>query len=430
MKAEINLLYKGGDKMANDIDINSLSVRTASDSDYLIASVGSRASRVKISSVKSSASNWSSMQNKPFDSVDADDFGITTNTFTGKSTLSISKNITDKVHSHTNKKVLDKFSESNETGVLLYDGKRLEASGIPWNGVSGKPFDEISEDDLAVTDNKLLLSEDIKSQLHSHTNKEIIDKFSTDSEGQLLFDGKAIKGDSAGLDFTALSNSLTGGSLSGISITPNADAQTFDISVNADSIMQNISINDDGFWVINGTVTTVNGKGQDGADGKDGISPTVTATTTSTGVTINITDSNGTQSVGILNGTDGSDGKSAYQTAVDNGFSGDEEAWIKSLHGKDGVTTISTEKTDMTCIFRADGWSSTVPYTQTVQVDGITESLNPRIDVIISDNVAVGKKEEIAFSYFTRVTTGDGILTAYCYETKPNVDLNIMIEVV
>ena len=40
------------------------------------------------------------------------------------------------------------------------------------------------------------------------------------------------------------------------------------------------------------------------------------------------------------------------------------------------------------------------------------------------------KKEEIAFSYVTKVTTGDGILTAYCYETKPDVDLNIMIEVI
>ena len=44
--------------------------------------------------------------------------------------------------------------------------------------------------------------------------------------------------------------------------------------------------------------------------------------------------------------------------------------------------------------------------------------------------MVTGKKEEIAFSYFTRVTTGDGILTAYCYETKPDVDLNIMIEVI
>lgn len=177
-------------------------------------------------------------------------------------------------------------------------------------------------------------------------------------------------------------------------------------------------------------------KGDNGTDGQNGISPTVTATIASTGVTLQITDINGTQNVTILNGingengTNGSDGKSAYQIAANNGFEGTEQEWIESLHGEDGVTTISTKKIDKTCIFTAEGWSNTVPYTQTVQVDGITATLNPRIDIIVSDNVAVGKKEEIAFSYFTRVTTGEGILTAYCYETKPNVDLNIMIEVV
>lgn len=165
-------------------------------------------------------------------------------------------------------------------------------------------------------------------------------------------------------------------------------------------------------------------------NGANGISPTVTATVTSTGVDITITDVNGIQSVGIRNGADGNNGKSAYQSALDNGFTGTEVEWLASLQGKDGITTIQTTKVDKTCTFSVDGWSDTVPYTQTVAVEGITETLNPRIDLIVSDNVVTGLKEEIAFSYFTRVTTDDGILTAYCYETKPDVDLNIMIEVI
>lgn len=36
-------------------------------------------------------------------------------------------------------------------------------------------------------------------------------------------------------------------------------------------------------------------------------------------------------------GRDGADGKSAYQIAVDGGFSGDEEEWLASLKGKDGA---------------------------------------------------------------------------------------------
>lgn len=170
--------------------------------------------------------------------------------------------------------------------------------------------------------------------------------------------------------------------------------------------------------------------GMQGKKGDDGFSPTVTATVVSNGVDLTIVDKNGTQNVGIRNGTDGTDGKSAYELAVESGYTGTEEEWLASLHGEDGITTIQTTKVDKTCTFTADGWNDVVPYTQTVAVEGITESLNPRIDLIVSDNVVTGKKEEIAFSYFTRVTTGDGILTAYCYETKPNIDINIMIEVI
>ncbi len=166
------------------------------------------------------------------------------------------------------------------------------------------------------------------------------------------------------------------------------------------------------------------------AEGQDGYSPIVTASVLSTGVDITITDKNGTQTVGIRNGENGDNGKSAYQSAVDNGFVGTEDEWLDSLHGENGVTTITTSKKDITCVFAANGWNNIVPYTQTVVVEGITETLNPRIDVIISDNIVTGKKEETAFSYITKVTTGDGILTAYCYETKPDVDLNIMVEVI
>lgn len=35
-------------------------------------------------------------------------------------------------------------------------------------------------------------------------------------------------------------------------------------------------------------------------------------------------------------GQDGTDGKSAYQIAVDNGFSGNESAWLESLKGEPG----------------------------------------------------------------------------------------------
>lgn len=180
-------------------------------------------------------------------------------------------------------------------------------------------------------------------------------------------------------------------------------------------------------------------KGDKGDKGDDGFSPIVTIEQTETGATISITDVNGTTTANLVNGINGingtngingENGKSAYQVAVDNGFVGTETEWLNSLKGADGITTVETTKIDKTCIFLASGWSDTIPYTQTVNVEGITESLNPRIDLIVSDDITTGKNEELAFSYFTKVITGSGTLTAYCYETKPDIDLNIMIEVI
>ena len=321
-----------------------------------------------------------------------------------------------------------------------------------------KPFNSVSEDDFTVDENNMIsIADAIKSQLHTHTNSSVLDKFSVNKDGKLLYDNSEIVSDSinftslsnmlvqgdnitistdevaqtitfsaSGMDFTALSNALTMGTQNGISITADTDNNVFNFEVTG---VPSLEIDSEGYWTINGErgENPTKAQGENGADGitphidndsgnwffneedtgvkargDDGYSPSISLVNTDTGVEINITNKDNTQRATILNGED----------------------------GKDGITTIQTSKVDKTCTFLATGWSSTVPYTQTVAVEGITESLNPRIDIIISDNVVTGKKEEIAFSYVTKVTTGDGILTAYCYETKPDVDLNIMIEVI
>lgn len=297
----------------------------------------------------------------------------------------------------------------------------------------------------------------LESSSHTHNNKSVIDLFST-SNSKLLWNGTTVGSDyelpiatssvlggvkpdgttitvdsdgtihgaSQGLDFNALSTAITTGTQSGISITADNENSRFNFEVTG---IPTITIDSEGYWTVNGERGENPTKAQ-GEKGDNGYSPTVTATVVSNGVDLTIVDKNGTQNVGIRNGADGNDGRSAYEVAVDNGYTGTEKEWLASLKGTDGTTTVQTTKIDKTCTFLTTGWGNTVPYTQTVVVEGITESLNPRIDIIISDNVVTGKKEEIAFSYVTKVTTGDGILTAYCYETKPDVDLNIMIEVI
>lgn len=81
--------------------------------------------------------------------------------------------------------------------------------------------------------------------------------------------------------------------------------------------------------VIKETLEGLNGEGCSASDtvSEDGLKG------------INI-DCGGTRSGTIWNGKDGADGKSAYETAVENGFTGTEEEWIESLR----VESSSSEK--------------------------------------------------------------------------------------
>lgn len=107
-------------------------------------------------------------------------------------------------------------------------------------------------------------------------------------------------GDSGGgggtLDFESLSQALTTGTLTGISIIPNSESENFDIAVTVD-----IEINDDGYWVINDIVTSWSARGENGitpsidnltkhwmigetdtgiiAEGQNGLTPSIDSTT-------------------------------------------------------------------------------------------------------------------------------------------------------
>lgn len=393
---------------------------------------------------------WSTLTGKPFNSINSDEFTVSGETLKIKG-----------YHTHSNVEILNNFA-LNEDGALVYDGSVIGGYVLP----------VATEDKLGgVKPDGTTIKIDEDGTIHGANTYEL-PTATTEILGGVKVDGDTIK-----VNDGVISADVIGNWSAGVSypvgyfvvyndrlyecIKANSDSEWTESNWTPIGSAEGVGINNwsastlykVGDLVINGTsiyqcnTEHTSGEtfdetestnwtalsGAKGDKGDDGFSPTVTATTVSNGVDLTIVDKNGTQSVGIRNGengTDGNDGKSAYELAVENGYTGTEEEWLDSLKGIDGITTIQTTKVDKTCTFTADSWSDTVPYTQTVAVEGITESLNPRIDLIVSDNVVTGLKEEIAFSYFTRVTTGDGILTAYCYETKPDVDLTIMIEVI
>lgn len=269
----------------------------------------------------------------------------------------------------------------------------------------------------------------------------------------------------------------------GIAFIPNED-----LSVTIENIGATIEIIDD-YWYINGVNTEVKALGTDGKDGitpvieidpdtkiwiingvntgissmgAEGYSPIANVTTDKNISTITITDKQGTTTAQVIspsfswnktesgvefiisdiNGVRGVkvDGYSPTVDAVETDFGYDMNVTdiegtktYKIYNGKDGIdgiTTVVSQKQCFYATFTADGWQgSRAPYTQTITLDAMTEELNPVVDLVVSDVIAVGLLEEQNYNHITKIITGSQSLTAYCYKEKPTIDINIIVEV-
>lgn len=358
----------------------------------------------------------------------------------------LSNQILDKVHSHTNMQILDKFGTNNE-GKLTWDNVIVGSDytlPIATNSVLGgvKP-----------DGNTITVDED--GTIHG-TNTYTLPIATTAVLGGIKVDGTTITVNSEGV-ITCINDSSI----------PNWVAST-DYTI--------------GMLVVNGTViyqcktehtsgTTFDDTektnwtaltGEKGEKGDSGTSPTANVTQTELGATISVTDDNGTTTANIsngtsamlsvtqtitgctvtatdssgtttatitngVNGTNGNDGKSAYTIAVEEGFSGDEAAWLNSLKG---ITTVTSSAVNLTGTLTADGWSDTAPYTQTVTVTGLAEDGYPILDLITSTDTTTGINENKQWAYITKATTAENTLTVKCYEKKPTIALNFVIKVV
>lgn len=181
---------------------------------------------------------------------------------------------------------------------------------------------------------------------------------------------------------------------------------------------------------LGATISVTDDNGTTTANISNGTSAMLSVTQTITGCTVTATDSSGTTTATItngVNGTNGNDGKSAYTIAVEEGFSGDEAAWLNSLKG---ITTVTSSAVNLTGTLTADGWSDTAPYTQTVTVTGLAEDGYPILDLITSTDTTTGINENKQWAYITKATTAENTLTVKCYEKKPTIALNFVIKVV
>jgi hypothetical protein len=136
-------------------------------------------------------------------------------------------------------------------------------------------------------------------------------------------------------------------------------------------------------------------------------------------------------------------GESAYEIAVLNGFVGSEAEWLASLvgpkpeKGKDYFTPediqaivneitgqLATARIGEVSIF-ADKWvGNASPYSQVVEVEGVTE--NSQVDLTPSvEQLAIFHEKDLAF-----VTENyGGVVTVYAVGQKPENDYTIQVTI-
>lgn len=352
------------------------------------------------------------------------------------------------------KDVINKPFVSIGNYLVVDTSKRLTLSASVSNSINkiGTIETNVSSNTSNISKNANEIDK-LKTTAHNHSNKETIDKFSVDSEGKLQWNSLPIDG---GIDFEEITRMLTTGTLTNISITPDSEQKVFNIEVSG---LKDISIDEDKEWVIDGEKTGIS------AMGVDGYSPVANVTTEENISTITITDKSGTTTAQVVSPTfswnktefgvdfiisdvNGSHGVSlagesptvsaeetdtGYDLVV-NDITGTKVYKLYNgkdgKDGKDGITTVVSQKQIFNATFTADGWQGTnTPYTQTITLEAMTDKLNPIVDLVVSDVVAVGLAEEQNYNYITKITTGNQSLTAYCYKEKPTVDLNIIVEV-
>lgn len=90
----------------------------------------------------------------------------------------------------------------------------------------------------------------------------------------------------------------------------------------------------------------------------------------------------------------------------------------------------ATKLSPFTVFLSASGWTgSSAPYTQSVELTDILAEDRPYYGPVYSGDTALRIREKLAYSCIDDLDTADGSVTFTCFDSKPDVDLNIQLEV-
>ena len=423
---------------------------------------------------------WTSLTGKPFKNIDSEEFAISGDTL----------NING-YHTHSNTKILDKFA-LNESGELVYDGSPIGEYTLPVakeDTLGGVKPDgttiTIDEDGTIHGANTYILpTASINTlggvKVDGDTIKINDGVISADVIGNwsagtsypvgyfVVYDNKFYQCIKANSDTEWTESNWTPiGSAEGIGIN-NWSASTLykvgDLVINETTLYQcNTEHTSGDTFDETESANWTALSGVQGEKGDDGYSPTASVEQTDTGCTITIVDKNGTTTANLANGTDGvsptasvtqtesgctvtiTDGSGTTTADLTNGINGEngttphiDESTKHWFVGEtdtgvvaEGVTTISTTSITYTGTLTVDGWvGDTSPYTQVINISSVTADLSPFIDLIVSDDITISDEEMTQWSYITKATTSDNIITFRCNKTKPTIELNFEVKVV
>ena len=178
-----------------------------------------------------------------------------------------------------------------------------------------------------VTDVESALNE-LVTKSHTHANKDTLDKFA-ESDGQPTYDGKKISGAS-----TAEEVEYTNAILPDASNVKSALDDTIDTqqtqSADIESLRSGVSVLIDAYETQGGDIASLKTQAHTHANKSvlDKLS-----------VTDGKLQYDGSDTG--LKGEKGTDGKSAYQIALDNGFVGSQSEWLASLKGEPGTVQLT-----------------------------------------------------------------------------------------
>lgn len=74
-------------------------------------------------------------------------------------------------------------------------------------------------------------------------------------------------------------------------------------------------------------------------------------------------------------------------------------------------------------------WSSSAPYSKTINVAGIKSTDYPIVDVQLSADVAAAKLQLTAWACVSRIVTNNGSITVYCNESVPTTAITLLMMV-